>query len=113
MTVKDISTGEQYRWGNGSEGWHLLRREDLSIIEEHVPPGDREQRHYHNRSRQFFYILSGTAVIELDGKRHVLRERQGIEVPPGVAHQFRNESAAEVVFLVVSAPMSHDDRVNV
>ena len=113
MTVTDISTGEHYQWGNGSEGWHLLKREDLSVIEERVPPGDKEQRHFHNRARQFFYILKGTAMIEVDGKRRELRERQGLEIPPGVAHQFRNESNAEVVFLVVSVPMSHGDRVNV
>lgn len=113
MKAIDISTGEHYRWGEGSEGWHLLKREDLSVIEERVPPGDKEQRHYHSRSRQFFYIIRGEAVIEIDGKRVELRERQGAEVPPGAAHQFRNESNAEVVFLVVSAPMSHGDRVNV
>lgn len=111
MSVKDASTGEHYRWGTASEGWHLLRRDDLSVIEERVPPGEREQRHYHNRSRQFFYILRGAAVIEMEGVRHALRERQGLEVPPGAAHQFRNESDADVVFLVVSAPKSHGDRV--
>ncbi|MEW5862690.1 MAG: cupin domain-containing protein [Pseudomonadota bacterium] len=113
MNATDISTAEHYRWGSGSEGWHLLKREDLSIIEERVPPGDKEQRHFHQRSRQFFYIIRGAAVIEIDGKRVHLRECQGVEIPPGVPHQFRNESNAEVVFLVVSAPMSHDDRVNV
>ena len=113
MNVKDISACEHYLWGNGSEGWHLLKREDLSVIEERVPPGDNEQRHFHSRSRQFFYIIRGAAVIEIDGKRIELRERQGVEIPPGVAHQFRNESSAEVVFLVISAPMSHGDRVNV
>ncbi len=112
MTIKDVSSGEHYRWGKASEGWHLLKREDFSGIEERVPPGDREQRHYHNRARQFFYVLRGTAVVELEGERHQLRERQGLEVPPGAAHQFCNESDAEVIVLVVSVPMSHGDRVN-
>lgn len=112
MTIKDLANAEHYRWGAASEGWHLLKRDDLSVIEERVPPGDREQRHYHTRSRQFFYILSGTAVIEIDGVRHTLRERQGIEVAPGLPHLFCNESEAEVVVLVVSAPKSHGDRVN-
>ncbi len=49
--------------------------------------------------------------MEIDGRRVELRERQGLEVPPGVPHQFRNESDAEVVFLVVSAPMAHGDRI--
>jgi mannose-6-phosphate isomerase-like protein (cupin superfamily) len=112
MAVTDISTGEHYRWGNASEGWHLLKRDDLSVIEERVPPGDREQRHYHNLARQYFYILHGIAVIEMGGERHELRERQGVEIPPGTAHRFCNESDAEVVFLVISAPKSHGDRVN-
>lgn len=55
----------------------------------------------------------GAAVIELGGRRHEVRERQGIEVAPGVPHQFRNESDADVLFLVVSAPKSHRDRVDV
>lgn len=112
MKVTDTSSSEHYRWGKGSEGWHLLKRDDLSVIQERVPPGDQEQRHFHNRARQFFYILTGAAVIEVDGKRHELGERQGLEIPPGVAHQFRNESDAEVVFLVISAPKSHGDREN-
>lgn len=111
--VSEIATAEHYRWGAASEGWHLLRRADLSVIQERVPPGDRERRHFHHRARQFFYILRGEATLEIDGVRHPLREGQGIEVPPGVPHCFANASAAEVIFLVVSAPPSHGDRVEV
>ena len=113
MALVDITVGEHYRWGNGSEGWHLLRRGDFSVIQERVPPGDKEQRHFHNRARQFFYILEGTAIIELGTERLALRKGQGLEVAPGVAHQFRNESDADVVLLVISVPMSHGDRVTV
>jgi mannose-6-phosphate isomerase-like protein (cupin superfamily) len=49
-------------------------------------------------------------VIEIDGIRHVLASGQGLHVPPGAAHQFRNESDSDVHFLVVSAPRSHGDR---
>ena len=38
---------------------------------------------------------------------------EGLHVPPGAAGQMRNESAADVCFLVVSAPKSHGDRVAV
>ena len=44
MRVIDSNSGERYQWGAGSEGWHLLNRADLSIIQERVPPGDRERR---------------------------------------------------------------------
>jgi mannose-6-phosphate isomerase-like protein (cupin superfamily) len=41
----------------------------------------------------------------------MLQAGQGIEAPPKTPHQFRNESNAEVVFLVISAPKAHGDRV--
>lgn len=113
MQKIDTSTAEHYQWGQYCDGWHLLKQTDLSVIEERVPPSAQEQRHYHARSRQFFYILQGQASLEIDGAIVELQARQGIEVPPGVPHQFRNLSNSEVVFLVISAPRAHGDRVEV
>ncbi|GAB2560123.1 cupin domain-containing protein [Rhodanobacter koreensis] len=107
-----ISTGnaEHYRWGESCDGWHLLAGDDLSVIEERMPPGTVEQRHRHARSRQFFYVLQGEAMLELDGTRHRLQRGDGLHVPPGAAHQMHNESLSDVRFLVISAPKSHGDR---
>jgi mannose-6-phosphate isomerase-like protein (cupin superfamily) len=80
------------------------------VIEERMPPGTAEVRHRHARARQFFYVLEGEAVLELEGTAHRLRAREGLHVPPGTAHQMRNESARDVRFLVVSSPRSHGDR---
>jgi len=108
-----IDNAEHYRWGEACDGWHLLKLDGFSVIRERVPPGAAEMRHRHARARQFFYILDGAAVIEIDGTRHALAAGQGLHVPPGAAHQFRNESASDVHFLVVSVPKSHGDRENV
>jgi mannose-6-phosphate isomerase-like protein (cupin superfamily) len=110
--VVDIGTGRHYLWGAASEGWHLVERADLSVIQERVPPGDRERRHVHSTARQFFYVLEGEAVLEVAGARFALRAGQGLEVPPGAPHQFLNESARAVTFLVVSAPRAHGDRTD-
>jgi mannose-6-phosphate isomerase-like protein (cupin superfamily) len=40
-----------------------------------------------------------------------LQAHEGIEVPPGTPHQLRNESSADLHFLVISQPNSHGDRV--
>ena len=112
MEIVDTSNAEHYLWGTGCDGWHLVKRDDFSVITERVPAGESELRHFHAQARQFFYILAGEAVIEVNGKRQVLRAQQGVEIPPGVAHQFRNESNSEVLFLVMSAPKSHGDRVS-
>jgi mannose-6-phosphate isomerase-like protein (cupin superfamily) len=113
MEIVDVSSAEHYLWGAGCDGWHLLQRDDLSIITERVPAGESERSHFHVRSRQFFYILTGEAVIEVEGESKILRAHQGIEIPPNVVHQFRNESSQEVTFLVISVPKSHGDRVEV
>jgi len=105
-----VANAEHYRWGEVCDGWHLLKLDELSVIRERVPPGVAETRHRHVRSRQFFYVLEGSAVLEVDGTRHTLASGQGLHVPPGAAHQFRNEAQADVHFLVVSLPKSHGDR---
>ena len=101
MLIVDKTNAEHYLWGNGCDGWHLVKRDGFSVITERVPAGEKEKRHYHSHARQFFYILAGVAVMEMDGLTHVLQTRQGLEVPPGIAHQFRNESDLDVLFLVI------------
>lgn len=103
-------SAEHYIWGDICDGWHLVKRPDLSVIAERVPAGAKETRHAHAVSRQFFYILSGNAVIEMDGVQVEMAEGQGLEVPPGVPHQFMNPSSKEVHFLVISHPSTKGDR---
>ena len=104
-------TAEHYTWGDGCDGWHLVKRSDLSVIHERMPPGTAEVRHYHAKSRQFFFVLAGVLTMEVDGRVEALAAQHGLEILPGVPHQVRNESAAPVEFLVVSMPPSHGDRV--
>jgi len=70
MHVASIQTAEHYTWGDGCDGWHLLRGEELSVIQERMPPKTSEVAHFHTRSRQFFYVISGTLSILLAGKLH-------------------------------------------
>lgn len=111
MNVVSTSSGEHYRWGEDCDGWYLLKRDDISIIQELVPAGKGEVRHFHNISRQFFYILSGTATMQIGDDTLVLNRGEGVEIPPGVEHQFQNKSDEDVCFLVISFPKSHGDRV--
>ncbi len=110
MPSTSITNAEHYAWGEACDGWHLLKGEDLSVIQERMPPGASEVRHRHLHARQFFYVLAGEAVLEMDGQVHRLKAGEGVHVPPGAAHQVRNESDGEVGFLVVSSPRSHGDR---
>jgi len=35
--------------------------------------GRSENRHFHTKARQFFFVLSGKATIEINGKRKFLK----------------------------------------
>jgi mannose-6-phosphate isomerase-like protein (cupin superfamily) len=105
------SGAEHYRWGQGCDGWHLVKTDGLSVIHERTPPGTSEEGHLHRASRQFFLVLSGTVTLGTDGRREVLRAHEGAEVPPGVPHQLFNASEDAAEFVVVSQPPSHGDRL--
>lgn len=111
MSVVSIENSEHYIWGENCDGWHLAKSTALSVIQERVLYGYSEVRHYHERSEQFFYVLSGVATIEVDGDTSQLAAGTGIHVPAGIPHELSNEKAEDLVFLVVSTPPSHGDRV--
>jgi mannose-6-phosphate isomerase-like protein (cupin superfamily) len=106
------SNAEHYRWGDDCDAWYLVNDDQLSVIEEFMPPGAAEIRHHHEKAQQFFYILSGEVLLEVEGHTTLLAAGSGIRVLPGKRHQIRNPSSVPVRFLVVSHPRSHGDRVD-
>jgi mannose-6-phosphate isomerase-like protein (cupin superfamily) len=87
MSMVQKSNAEHYVWGNGCDGWHLLKADAFSVIEERIPPGASERRHYHRAARQFFCVLSGVMSFEIDDRKINLESREGIEIAPSVPHR--------------------------
>jgi mannose-6-phosphate isomerase-like protein (cupin superfamily) len=111
MKVVSTENVEHYVWGDRCDGWHLLRSPTLSVIQERVPVGCGEVRHLHQKSEQFFYVLSGVATLEVDGIVHQLGANQGLHVQANIPHQLINEGQEDLVFIITSTPPSHGDRV--
>lgn len=109
---KNKQNAEHYTWGDECDGWRLVHDEERSIIHERMPPGTSELRHYHRKSTQFFFVLSGVMTIEINGTEHQLSEHEGIQVLPPIPHQVFNKSERDVEFLVISNPNTSRDRVN-
>jgi mannose-6-phosphate isomerase-like protein (cupin superfamily) len=107
-----IDSAEHYVWGQNCDGWHLVKRDDMSVIQERVPVGGAEVMHYHERARQFFYILEGEGTISFEEHEVILQKGQGLEIRPMIKHQFKNNSSMDVHFLVISVPPTRGDRVN-
>ncbi|HZR57413.1 MAG TPA: cupin domain-containing protein [Terriglobales bacterium] len=107
----DKSTAQHYVWGGGCDGWRLVQTPTLSVIEERMPPGTEEVRHYHRESNQFFYVLKGILSVEVEGREFELTVGQGVQIPPKTPHQLWNRHSVDAEFLVISNPPSHGDRI--
>jgi len=103
-------SAEHYIWGDNCDGWHLVKNQELSVIHEKMPANTAEVKHYHQDAKQFFFVLSGTAAMEIGDKEVILNQHEGIEVPPQIPHQMFNKSNEEIEFLVISQPNSRGDR---
>ncbi|WP_444910111.1 cupin domain-containing protein [Microbulbifer sp. TRSA005] len=111
MPVVSKENAAHYSWGEGCDGWHLVRTDSLSVIQERVPPGCSEVRHLHRQSEQFFFVLKGTATIECGGEEHTLTPVQGLHIAAGIPHQLFNKADVDLILTVTSTPPSHGDRV--
>ena len=80
------------------------------VIEERMPPGTVERMHRHARAQQFFYILSGEAIMIYGEGRVVLKSGDGLGIRAGVPHQIRNDGGEDLRFLVTSDPSTKNDR---
>jgi len=118
MPAKVISTksAEHYKWGGPQstdcDGWHLVKADTLSIIEELMPPGTAETRHSHVHARQFFYVLEGELTLDVEYHDFIVHPGEGIEVSPGQRHQAKNKSTSPLRIIVTSHPPSHGDRID-
>ena len=108
-----VSTAEHYTWGNKCDAWHFLKSEDLSVIKEKMPPGTSEKMHYHTKSEQFFFVLSGTASFEIGNDAILVEPNEGIQVTPGLNHKISNQAKTDLEFIVISRPPSHGDRIDI
>jgi quercetin dioxygenase-like cupin family protein len=81
--IVDVRNSEKYVWGEQCFGWHLLKREDLSVIQEEAASGKSEKKHFHKSGRHIFYIIDGEEIMEVEGIRHRIERGQGIYIESG------------------------------
>lgn len=80
-----------------------------------IKPGDRIGEHYHPYSEEFVYVVCGQLEVDLDGEAQALQPEQGLMIPVGMRHRFRNVGNVEarIVFhlgpLAPSPPLGHVD----
>jgi quercetin dioxygenase-like cupin family protein len=69
-----------------------------------VPPGGGPPPHIHRNENETFYILDGHCTVRLGEERVVAGPGDFVNVPRGVVHGFRNESAEPVRMILTFTP---------
>lgn len=110
IVKKSLKNSVHYHWGENCNGWHLVKSNDLSIIQESMPPNTEEQLHYHNFSQQFFYILKGMATFVMKDKTIRVEAGEGLHIEARIKHQIKNNTSETLDFLVISQPTAQGDR---
>ncbi len=74
---------------------------DSKVKRIEVAPGQRLSYQRHALRSEHWFILTGTAVVTLDGQDVVVRAGEAVDVPVGTAHRISNPGSEPVVFVEV------------
>jgi mannose-6-phosphate isomerase-like protein (cupin superfamily) len=113
MTLRQLSDQPPFTTRDGSNIRSLLDASNApvdhqSLAEASVPAGTATQRHYHQQSEEFYFILEGTGLMEVSGETRMVGPGDAILIPPGAWHQITAHEPLR--FLCCCAPpYSHED----
>ena len=114
MTVNALDAQEPFTTADGSTIRSILDRtnapvEKQSLAEATLPAGGATERHYHKLSEEFYFVMEGTAVMEIDGEEKDVSPGDGILIPAGAWHQITANADGLRILCCCAPPYSHDD----
>lgn len=69
-----------------------------------IPSGKSSPLHYHKQSEETYYILDGTATMEINGKEFTLSAGETLLISAGEQHRITNQEPGDLEFLAVCVP---------
>ncbi len=67
-------------------------------------------KHKHAVQEQVYHVLEGEGLMEIGDRKQVVRKHDVIFLPPGVEHSIANSGLVDLVFLVVTSPVTDDEK---
>jgi mannose-6-phosphate isomerase-like protein (cupin superfamily) len=80
-----------------------------SFAEVVIPPGKASRLHLHPQAEETYYILKGTAYIELGSQAGNLAVGDAVVIPAGTPHKIYNHGYDDLRFVVACAPAWEPD----
>lgn len=113
MEVRQHDQQQPFTTKDGSTIRSLLDQsnapvEKQSLAEATLPKGSATERHHHKLSEEFYYLLEGSGVMEIDGEAREVGVGDAILIPAGTWHQIT--ATQDLRFLCCCAPpYAHED----
>lgn len=113
MIVQNLSSQKPFITRDGSRIRSILDRanapvENQSLAEASIPAGGATDRHYHKLSEEFYFLLEGRGIMEINGETRPVVPGDAILIPPGAWHQITAQTPLR--FLCCCAPpYAHED----
>ncbi len=63
-----------------------------------------DEKHYHKKAVEVYYVIKGHGTIELDGKIHKIRPGCAVLIPPLVRHRAKASKGSKLIIAVPSSP---------
>ncbi|HZL88160.1 MAG TPA: cupin domain-containing protein [Pirellulaceae bacterium] len=117
MDVRHIDEVPAFTTKDGSEIRELLAHRNSSIrkqslAEARLPPGAATRPHYHARTEEIYYVLSGTGRMKIGDQERLVGPGDAVAIPPGSVHTIVNAGSETLKFLCCCAPAyEHDDTI--
>ena len=64
--------------------------------------------HAHKVQEQVYHVLEGEGLMQIGETKRVVRRHDVIFLPPGVQHAISNTGLTDLVFLVVTSPVTDE-----
>ncbi len=80
-----------------------------SLAEATVPPSGETAEHYHPRTEELYYFVSGAGRMRLGEEEAEVGQGDCVVIPPGTVHKLWNPGAVPMVLLCCCAPPYSDD----
>jgi mannose-6-phosphate isomerase-like protein (cupin superfamily) len=113
MTIQNLAAQTPFTTKDGSTIRSILDRtnapvQNQSLAEATVPVGRPTERHYHKLSEEFYFILEGEGIMEINGEERPVQPGDAILIPPSAWHQITATQTLRFL-CACSPPYSHED----
>lgn len=113
MVVNQLNQQKPFTTADGSTIRSILDTtnapvQNQSLAEASLPEGGVTQRHYHKLSEEIYFVLEGTAFMEVDEETREISPGDAVLIAAGSWHQLK--AMTDIRFLCCCSPVyAHQD----